>query len=411
MFFRKLRSSIALQIVIGALLGIAVGAFFRDGQLEFCIQIAKMAIHWVKIIAGPYLLVSIFLSLLLVQTPASVGAKLVAVALFNTTIAILIGISLTLLLVQNTTFNLQIPPSTVGTNTPSALSAESWIKTFMPESLFMPIVRNEILLLALIALVMSLATRRAFLKDEPTLLAIANAGEKIKKVMEQLLHWILAIMPVAVFFILAGSVSVYGFSVFSDLSKYVLLIVFALTLQCCLVYGGWILGVARMNAAKAWSEIKTPFLYSIGVNSSLATLPLTLKALKNLGVSDRSASLGAGVATNLNNDGIVLYEASAVFFIAYLTHTDWSVAQMVLAALTCIVASMGITGIPEAGFISLTVVVSAMGLPVEMLPLLLSVDWILGRLRSGVNVLSDITLSVALDKLAPPSPSQKPPQR
>lgn len=406
MFWNKLRTSIALQIVVGALLGILLGSFFRNGELQFCIQIAKVAIHWVKIIAGPFLLVSIFLSLLQVQTAPSVGVKLIGVALFNTTIAILIGISLTLLLVQNTTFNLQVPLATA-TEAPQVLSVDNWVKTFTPDSLFMPTVKNEILLLAIIALVLSLATRRAFINDEPTILAIANIGEKIKKVLEQLLHWILCLMPVAVFFILAGSVSVYGFSLFSDLSKYVLLIIVALALQCCLVYGGWILGVARMNAAKVWSEIKTPFLYSIGVNSSLATLPLTLKALKNLGVSDRSASLGAGVATNLNNDGIVLYEASAVFFVAYLTQTDWTVTQMVLAALTCIVASMGITGIPEAGFISLTVVVSAMGLPTEMLPLLLSVDWILGRLRSGVNVLSDITLSVALDKLAPPASTQK----
>ncbi len=406
MFWKKLRSSIALQIVVGAILGIILGSFFRGGELQFCIQIAKMAIHWVKIIAGPFLLISIFLSLLHVHTPASVGAKLVAVAVFNTAIAIIIGVSLTLLLVQNTTFNLQVPPATAATSAPT-MTLGSWIETFMPTSFFAPIVKNEILLLALIALLLSLATRRAFHDDPQTLNAITAGGEKLKKVMEQLLHWILAIMPIAVFFILAGSVSVYGFSLFSDLSKYVLLIILALALQCALVYGGWILGFARMKFSTVWSEVKTPFLYSIGVNSSLATLPLTLKALKNLGVSDRSASLGAGVATNLNNDGIVLYEASAVFFVAYLTHTDWSLAQMTIAALTCIVASMGITGIPEAGFISLTVVVSAMGLPTEMLPLLLSVDWILGRLRSGVNVLSDMTLSIALDKLAPtttPSP-------
>lgn len=406
MFLKKLKSSIALQIVIAAIAGVILGSLFRNGELEFFIQAAKMAIHWVKIIAGPFLFVSIFISLLHVQTPASVGAKLVAVALFNTAIAILIGISLTLLLVHNTTFHLQVPPS-VATETPAMLSVGSWIKTFMPESMFMPLMKNEILLLALTALLLSLATRRAFSDDAATLQGIANVGEKLKKVLEQLLHWILSLMPIAVFFILAGSVSVYGFSLFSDLSKYVALIIIALTLQCCLVYGGWVLGVARMKASTVWNEVKTPFLYSIGVNSSLATLPLTLKALKNLGVSDRSASLGAGVATNLNNDGIVLYEASAVFFVAYLTHTDWTVAQMIMAALTCIVASMGITGIPEAGFISLTVVVSAMGLPAEMLPLLLSVDWILGRLRSGVNVLSDITLSIALDTLAPPASHKK----
>lgn len=398
MILKKIKTSLPLQIVLGALLGIVLGAFFQNGELKGLTQIAKMAIHWVKLIAGPYLLVSIFLSLIQVQTQASVGIKLVSVAILNTTIAIIIGVSLTLLLVHNSTFELQIPAA-VATDAPPPLSWEGWIKTFTPESFFSPIVKNEILLVALISLLLGIATRRA-LSDEPnTLKAIVTNGERLKKVLEQLLHWVLKLMPYAVFFILAGSVSEYGFKIFGDLGKYVLIVIFAFVLQCVIVYGGWTIGYARMNFSKLWSEVKTPFLYSIGVNSSLATLPLTLKALKNLGVSDRSATLGAGVATNLNNDGIVLYEASAVFFIAYLTQTDWSTTQMILAALSCIVASMGITGIPEAGFISLAVVVSAMGLPAEALPLLLSVDWILARLRSGVNVLSDITLSIALDKL------------
>ncbi|MCC6137305.1 MAG: cation:dicarboxylase symporter family transporter [Bdellovibrionaceae bacterium] len=401
MILTKIKSSISIQIIIGAICGVALGAFFPGGELQVFVQIAKMAIHWVKIIAGPYLFISVFLSLLQVQTQASVGLKLIGIALLNTTLAILIGISLTTVLVQNTTFEVQVPQALAAADAPPTLSLGSWVKTFMPDSLLMPLLKHEILLLALIALLLGIATRRAFSEDALTLQKISTGGEKIKKVMEQLLHWILALRPIAVFFIIAGSVSQYGFSLFSDLSKYVGVVILALTLQCLIVYGGWTLLIAKMNFSKLWSEIKTPFFYSIGVNSSLATLPLTLKALKNLGVSDRSASLGAGVATNLNNDGIVLYEASAVFFIAFLTQADWGTTQMVLAALTCIVASMGITGIPEAGFISLTVVVSAMGLPMEALPLLLSVDWILGRLRSGVNVLSDITLSVALDTVAP----------
>jgi DAACS family dicarboxylate/amino acid:cation (Na+ or H+) symporter len=87
--------------------------------------------------------------------------------------------------------------------------------------------------------------------------------------------------------------------------------------------------------------------------------------------------------TNLNNDGIVLYEALAVFFVAQLAGIPLTETQMISAAFACIVAAMGITGIPEAGFISLSVVVATMGLPLEALPLLLAVDRIIARGRSG----------------------------
>lgn len=401
MIFKKIKSSLPLQIVFAVVFGALLGSFFTNGELKSLIQIAKMGIHWVKIIAGPFLFVSVFLSLLQVHTKASVGVKLVGIALLNTSLAILIGMTLTALLLQNVTFNIQIP-TLAAIDAPPPLSIDNWIKTFMPNSLFSPLVQNEILLIALLALLLGIATRRTFANDPHTLGMISSGGENLKKIITQVLNWLLALMPIAIFLIIAGSVSQYGFSLFSDLSKYVGIVILALTLQCVFVYGTWTLAVAKLHFFKLWKEIKTPFFYSIGVNSSLATLPLTLTALKKLGISDRSASLGAGVATNLNNDGIVLYEASAVFFIAALVHADWSTAQMLLAALTCIVASMGITGVPEAGFISLTVVVSALGLPLEALPLLLSVDWILGRLRSGVNVLSDITLAIAIETVAPP---------
>jgi Na+/H+-dicarboxylate symporter len=404
MIIARIKNSIVLQIIIGAFLGALLGALFPD-RLLILTQIAKMAIHWVKIIAGPFLFMSVFIALLQVQTQASVGLKLVTIALFNTTIAIVIGISLTSLLVMNTDFIIDFPQVVIEAGPSGALSFEGWIKTLSPESLFSPLIHNEILLLALTALLLGIATRRTFVYDAATLQAVIRGAEKIKQVVEQLLYWILNLMPIAVFLVIAGSVSQYGFSIFSVLSKYVAVVILALALQCFLVYGGWIVLVAKIKFKDFWREAKTPVLYSLGINSSLATLPLTLKALKNLHISDRSASLGAGVATNLNNDGIVLYEASAVFFIAHLSGADWGTMEMVLAALTCIVASMGITGVPEAGFISLTVVVSAMGLPLEALPILLSVDWIMGRLRSGVNVMSDMTLSIALDKVAPPDKS------
>jgi Na+/H+-dicarboxylate symporter len=278
------------------------------------------------------------------------------------------------------------------------LSWAGWIKTLMPNSLFAPFVNNEILLIALLALAVGIALRKVYAQEGVAKLRkLAEECERLRAIPAILLKWLIAIIPIAVLCVVAGAVSEFGVGIFLSLFKYVFVVILGFILQVTLVYGTWLFAVARINPKKFWKFAKEPVLYSFGVNSSLATLPLTLKALKGLGVSPRASSLGAGVATNLNNDGIVLYEALAVFFIAQLSGIEFTQAQMVVAALACIVASMGITGIPEAGFISLSVVVSTMGLPAEALPLLLAVDWILARLRSVVNVLSDMTLSVALD--------------
>lgn len=390
-----LKKSVALQIFLAVILGLVVGLLAPAEQMQIFSKIAKMILHWVRLIAGPFLFFSVTLSLLQIQTRWATGLRLIFLALLNTTLALIIGITMTRLFLADVAVSL---PQTTEIEKPNAqISADGWIQTLSPESLLSPIVKNEILLIALLSLLLGIAIRQAF-REKPDMLQKTAVGfEGCRAILEQMLLWILKIIPLAVFFVIAGSVSQYGLDIFTQLSKYVIVVVGALALQCLLVYGAWIFAIVRMPFVVFWREAKRPLIYALGINSSLATLPLTLKALKNLKVSDASASLGAGVATNLNNDGIVLYEASAVFFIAQLHGLQWNVGQMITAALACVVAAMGITGVPEAGFISLTVVVTSLGLPAEALPLLLSVDWVMARLRSGVNVLSDMTLAIVLD--------------
>lgn len=391
------RKNLTLQILLAVAIGVALGLLLPDGQLKGLSDIGKLVIHWVKLVAGPFLFLTIVAAIVEVQLSYKHGMKLVSIAFLNTAIAIAIGMGLAAAFLGD----IQIAGLAQQTQmkTPEAtLSWAGWLKTLMPESLFSPLVQNQILLIALLALLTGIALRRVYADEgSKKWRSIADTCERWRAIPATFLHWLIAIIPLAVLCVVAGAVSEYGVGVFVSLFKYVFVVIFGFILQVCFVYGSWLFLVAKLNPKKFWKHAKEPVLYAFGVNSSLATLPLTLKALSGIGVTPRSASLGAGVATNLNNDGIVLYEAMAVFFVAQLSGLDFTTGQMIMAALACIVASIGITGIPEAGFISLTVVVVTLGLPAESLPLLLAVDWIIARLRSVVNVLSDMTLSVALD--------------
>ena len=119
------------------------------------------------------------------------------------------------------------------------------------------------------------------------------------------------------------------------------------------------------------------------------------------GVSDGAARMSACVVTNLNNDGILLYEAMAALIVAQAHGIDLSLGQQLMVAATCVLASVGIAGIPEAGLISLAIVLTTAKLPLDLLPLLLSVDWILGRCRAMTNVVGDVLGAVLLDRLLP----------
>jgi Na+/H+-dicarboxylate symporter len=128
-----------------------------------------------------------------------------------------------------------------------------------------------------------------------------------------------------------------------------------------------------------------------------------------MGVSPQSARLAACVGTNLNNDGVTLYEAMAALFLAQALGYELSMGHQLLIVAASIMAGVGVAGIPEAGLIVLPLVLSAAGLPNQVIaaaiPLIMSVDWILARVRSGVNVMSDMLVAILLDELESRQPS------
>jgi DAACS family dicarboxylate/amino acid:cation (Na+ or H+) symporter len=201
-----------------------------------------------------------------------------------------------------------------------------------------------------------------------------------------------------VFGVVARIVAEHGFAALRGLGIYVAMGLGGMALHIALTYQLWIRVGARLSLRRFWSEAKEPVIYAAGANSSLATLPLTVRALDRLGVSRASSTLGAMVGTNFNNDGIILYEGMAVLLVAQAHGLHLDFGQQLVAAGSCLVAAMGVAGVPEAGFISLAVVLNTVGLPVDILPLLLTVDWILGRARSVTNVLSDMVLSIMVDR-------------
>ena len=154
---------------------------------------------------------------------------------------------------------------------------------------------------------------------------------------------------------------------------------------------------------------------AMSCNSSLATVPVTLRCLERMKVSVQSARLAACVGTNLNNDGVTLYEAMAALFLAQALGYDLPMASQFLIVAASIIAGAGVAGIPEAGLIVLPLVLSAAGLPDHVIaaaiPLIMTVDWLIARARSGVNVMSDMLVAILLDvsRTAPaadPSPDR-----
>ena len=158
----------------------------------------------------------------------------------------------------------------------------------------------------------------------------------------------------------------------------------------------------RKNPYRFIYQMSQPLLTAFSTASSSATLPVTMEsAIDQAGISPRSVKFVLPLGATINMDGTALYEAVAAIFIAQVIGFDLSLTAQLTIAVTATLAAIGAAGIPEAGLVTMIIVLNAVGLPVEYIALILSVDWLLDRFRTAVNVFGDSVGAAVVEKSFP----------
>lgn len=388
-------------MILGALVGEFLGK--EAGSLAL---LAWLPLTVIKGLATPLLFLAIVSGLMDHQVSGRGVRYLVLVCLTNTVAAVTVAMLVVNMFQPGHAMEGMVSGVMSATNiAPPKVTWTDAIKSLVPDSLTGPFATNNVPAVLVLAILIGVSLRRMSRLDslgtseqQHWYATTKDAVHKCMQLVSTMMHFVLIVMPVAIFASVAKAVGENGFSVFHGLVWYVVACTGGMLIQIVFVYQPWIALGARKKLTTFWRHAKLPITYAFGVNSSLATLPATLDALKNMKVSDRSARLGACVGTNFNNDGILLYEVAAVLMLAQAAGLHWSVGHQLLVAGMCVIAALGVSGFPEAGLIALTLVISTAGLPIEVLPLLLPVDWLVARMRSSTNVIADMTVSVALER-------------
>lgn len=395
---------IVVAMFAGALFGSIIGP--RASTLG---QVGSAIIGMIKALAGPLILFAVLDAFLSSPMTWKQTRRMLAVALINACIAISIG-----LLLANT-----LKPGE-GWKSPEAAAASNAGRSapartidpvrdllhFVPQNFVQPFLDNQVISIVILAVITGAALRtvrnRQIEQGRERFQGIEDGVSTGFEIVQQIMAWVVKLVPIAVFSVVAKAVGEGGVAKLAILGPYLTVIIVGLALQILLVYQSWIVFASRYSLKRFWAAARHPLSVAVGTSSSLATMRDTLLALESkLGVSAASARLATCVGTNLNNDGILLYEAMAVLFVAQYEGIDMSLGQQGMAALSCVIAGIGIGGVPDAGLISLTIVLATVGLPQEIVPLLLSVDWILSRCRAMTNVISDMTLAIVIDSVEP----------
>jgi Na+/H+-dicarboxylate symporter len=199
--------------------------------------------------------------------------------------------------------------------------------------------------------------------------------------------------PIGVFALIAARLGAAGggeafFAQLAGLAKYALAVISGLLAHSA-VLSLLLIVLARRQVGEYLGHLATALLTAFSTSSSSATMPLTLEAVKNAEVPDSARRFVIPLGATINMDGTALYEAVAVLFIAQAMGVDLTFGQQLLVLVTATMAAIGAAGIPEAGLVTMVIVLEAVGLPLEGIGLILAIDWFLDRCRTTVNVFGD----------------------
>jgi Na+/H+-dicarboxylate symporter len=402
-----LKIPLYLQIVIALIIAVIVGILLGAGSpiwdketIDHLALPCTLILKALRTLATPLIFLAILHTFLTAEIPSKSGRKLSILLITNTLVAIAIG-----LLVANV-----LRPGAGGqalATTPTTKTAlkqlDPWglVADIIPDSVIKPLVDNNVISLIFVALAFGIVLRA--IKTEQI-----NRGKDDYRSIEQgigvlfeavinILHWVIALVPIAVFGIVSKTIALQGFAPFKALGSFVLAVIVALLLQAAyyltrVKLGSW---VSPQRFLQGGSDA---LITAFSTASSTATMPITFESLiKKVGLRESSASLGALVGSNFNNDGTALYEAMSALFISQVLGQNLTLVQQLMVMLTSIVASVGAAGIPEAGLVTMTLVFSSVGLPTEYIAILITVDWFLDRCRTAINVMGDMTVSAVID--------------
>lgn len=409
-----------LQVIVGVLVGALVGVAFKTGPIVGNLTnddlgaLGLLVIRTLKALAVPLVLFAILDAFVQTKITARAGLRLLIICAVNVSVAFTIGLTLMNVLKPGAgsvaqVEKLKAQPLSGEAKKPLEQSAKGSISPmkaidgYVPNSLVDPFLANSIIPVVLIALFVGAALRR--LKDTPggpNTASLETAIHALFQIFVQILGWVVHAVPYAVFGVVAQVVGKAGLDVFYGLAPFLGIVLLGMVLHSLVYYPAmaWLVGgkSPRTYLGGGLDAILT----GLSTNSSLATVPITLKCLKKMGVSDASSRLAACIGTNLNNDGITLYEAMAALFVAQALGLELPLTEQLIIVAASLMAGIGIAGIPEAGLVMLPLVLGAMGLPIEMvgvaIAFVLPVDWILARARSAVNVMSDMLVAILLDR-------------
>ena len=391
----SLSTIIFIALLTGAVFGILIHYFIPEGYFRNTILINGILyvlgngfIRLMQMLVVPLVFCSLVCGAMAIgdtKTLGTVGVKTIIFYLITTALAVCLALSVASLINPGLGMHETVSDTSAAVETTTINFADTLLN-IIPKNIFNSLANGDMLPV----IVFALFTGILLASMGNRVSTVANFFSQFNDIMMEMTTAVMKVAPVGVFCLIAKTFAGIGFDAFVPMLKYMGSVILALALQCFVVYQVLLFLFTRLNPFRFIRKFFPVMTFAFSTSTSNATIPLSIDTLfKKIGVSKRISSFTIPLGATINMDGTSIMQGVAVIFIAQAYGIDLTPSALATVVATATVASIGTAGVPSVGLVTLSMVLTSVGLPTEGIALTMGIDRILDMLRTAVNITGD----------------------
>ena len=391
----SLSTIIFIALLTGAVFGILIHYFIPEGYFRDTILINGILyvlgngfIRLMQMLVVPLVFCSLVCGAMAIgdtKTLGTVGVKTIIFYLITTALAVCLALSVASLINPGLGMHETVSDTSAAVETTTINFADTLLN-IIPKNIFNSLANGDMLPV----IVFALFTGILLASMGNRVSTVANFFSQFNDIMMEMTTAAMKVAPVGVFCLIAKTFAGIGFDAFVPMLKYMGSVILALALQCFVVYQVLLFLFTRLNPFRFIRKFFPVMTFAFSTSTSNATIPLSIDTLfKKIGVSKRISSFTIPLGATINMDGTSIMQGVAVIFIAQAYGIDLTPSALATVIATATVASIGTAGVPSVGLVTLSMVLTSVGLPTEGIALIMGIDRILDMLRTAVNITGD----------------------
>ncbi|WP_099188907.1 dicarboxylate/amino acid:cation symporter [Tepidibacter mesophilus] len=394
----KIFIALGLGLIMGLILNSMPSGYVKDillidGIFKLC---GKVFINAIKMLVVPLVAVSLICGASAigdVKKLGRVGVKTLVFYMLTTALAI----SIALLIGKFMNPGIGLDLSNIVKQEPTIGESKPLVDVIIamvPTNPIASMAEGDMLPIIVFSLLMGISMALVGEKAKP----VIGIFESLNEIVMKMVMVVMEFAPIGVFALIANTFANVGLSAMANLGKYMLAVILALIIHATCTYMGILTVVGKLNPIVFFKKFLPVAGVAFSTSSSNATLPVTIEAVENMGVSKNVASFTLPLGATINMDGTAIMQGVACVFISQIYGIDLSLQALLTIIATATLASVGTAGVPGVGMITLSMVLQSVGLPVEGIALIIGIDRVLDMSRTVVNITGDSVCTIVVAK-------------